>query len=309
MTDRAREQRGNTAQLGHGVGVPRPVRLAVLGSPVAHSLSPRLHAAAYRALGLAHWIYTRADVPAGGLSAWLDELEGEWRGFSVTMPLKGEAFALAETVDERARLTGAVNTLIRAGDAWSGANTDVEGIVRAVEGKLSVPPAHAVITGAGATATSALVALRDLGAGGITVAARHPDRARPMTELAGRLGMECNTIPLGFLRDMKLRPGTLIVNTVPGNILEPGDLPASAPTLAALFDVTYAPWPTQLAAGWSDSSYPVVGGADMLLHQAVEQVRRFTGAPTNWRARQLVETAMRSALAADDPAGGRPWSD
>ncbi|MGA7148303.1 MAG: shikimate dehydrogenase, partial [Microbacterium sp.] len=116
---------------GLGVLSPRGDRLAVWGDPIAHSRSPQIHAAAYRALGF-DWSYGSEQVDAAGFAEALARLDPSWRGLSLTMPLKSAAFAAAAERDRHAELTGAVNTLLLGPDAPRGFNTDVGGIVRAL---------------------------------------------------------------------------------------------------------------------------------------------------------------------------------
>jgi shikimate dehydrogenase len=157
------------------------VKCAVLGDPVAHSLSPTLHQAAYAELEMSDWSYTSTRVAAGGLASYVASLGGDWppgrwRGLSVTMPLKREAFELARSVSPRARLTGAVNTLVRSSHGWAGDNTDLPGAVAAIREKAGAgfSCSHGAVLGAGATAASTGLALAELGASRITLLARNP---------------------------------------------------------------------------------------------------------------------------------------
>ncbi|WP_460433356.1 shikimate dehydrogenase family protein, partial [Angustibacter speluncae] len=161
-------------------------RAAVLGSPVAHSLSPALHAAAYRSLGLDDWSYEAVEVREADLPAFLDGLDHGWAGLSLTMPLKRAVLPLLDEVSPLAGLLGVVNTVTfgPAVDAdagtdprWTdpglrtrrGDNTDVAGIVEAVrEAGTTSPGGQVVLLGAGATALSALAAARELGLGDAT---------------------------------------------------------------------------------------------------------------------------------------------
>ncbi len=151
-------------------------RCGVLGDPVAHSLSPVLHRAAYAELGLA-WTYDAHRVPAGGLEEFLSGLDAEWRGLSLTMPLKREAMALADQVTDRARLAGAVNTLVLDDGVRLGDNTDLPGAVAAIRERTSLPLASALVLGGGATATSVGLALVELGVSSIRLAVRDEARA------------------------------------------------------------------------------------------------------------------------------------
>jgi shikimate dehydrogenase len=241
-------------------------RLAVLGSPIAHSRSPQLHAAAYSHLGL-DWEYERCEVRSGELATFLGGLDPSWRGLSLTMPLKREVFPLLDTHDDLTELTGAANTVLLDGGMRAGFNTDVGGIEAAFGERGVTGLRTALVLGGGATAASVLVALSRMGVTAVTLAVREPERARPVADLASRIGLDLTVVAFGA----DLPATDLLVSTLPGDA-PPPPLPAS--TAGALLDVAYDPWPSRLAAGWTG---PVVNGLDMLLHQALLQVRVFVG--------------------------------
>ncbi|MBI1350753.1 MAG: shikimate dehydrogenase [Actinomycetales bacterium] len=247
-------------------------RAAVLGSPIAHSLSPALHRAAYRALGLA-WTYDAIDVDEAALPAFLDGLDDTWAGLSLTMPLKEAVIPLLAEVDPEARSLRSVNTVLPLDRGWRGTNTDVYGMTQALtEAGLDATPRHAVVLGAGATARSALAALLRLGAGEVVVAARRPEAADALCDLGRSLGLRMHTTDLD--PDPQLVRVDVVVSTLPGAAAEPwagmvGDAPG------VLLDASYHPWPTPLAANWGSGR--IASGRDMLLWQAVEQVRLMTG--------------------------------
>jgi shikimate dehydrogenase len=263
-------------------------RAAVLGSPIAHSLSPVLHRAAYAALGL-DWTYDAVECDEAGLPA---VLEGSWAGLSLTMPLKRAVLPLLEEVSDLARATGGANTVVFDGGRRLGFNTDVHGIVTALA-EAGVPAAgSAVVLGAGATACSALAALRDLGVSEAALVARDPGRAAEAVAAAGRLG-----VGLTVLTYADPLPRTdLVISTLPA-----GAADAYAKTIAratgAFLDVVYAPWPTRAAETVRDAGGTVADGFTMLLHQAVRQVALMTGrddVPVEaMRAAGLAEIARR----------------
>ncbi|WP_347757372.1 shikimate dehydrogenase [Agrococcus sp. ProA11] len=237
----------------------------MVGSPIEHSLSPALHSAAARALGL-DWRYERRPVSAGELSDFVDVLDGAWLGLSVTAPLKEEARVLSVRVDDRARLTGAVNTLL-LGRETRGYNTDVGGIVRAfTEAGVGAVTSGAIV-GAGATALSALLALAELGARRVTVGLRTAARGARLEELAAALGVAITLQPL----EAPLPAADAAVST----------LPASAPSLPSfevppmrLLDADYArPEGSRFASSVPEEQR--IDGREMLLGQAVLQVRIF----------------------------------
>jgi shikimate dehydrogenase len=254
------------------------VKAAVLGSPVAHSLSPALHSAGYAALGLDDWTYARIETREDELLDRVAGLDEEWRGLSLTMPLKEVAFEVAADVGEVARRAGAINTLVRRDDlAWHATNTDVAGIVGAL-GQRQVE--SALILGAGATARSALLALEELGVSVVRVAARRPEAVEAFREWARGTTRRVR-VEGRVLQDWALLPEPLVVSTLPP---EPspvlGELLSQAGEAWAgstLLDVVYAGWPTPLARAAAASGLTVVSGVDMLVHQAAEQFALFTG--------------------------------
>lgn len=272
---------------------PRRTRLAVLGSPIAHSRSPRLHEAAYRLLGL-DWSYGREEVREGGLAGFLGGLDASWRGLSLTMPLKPEALRASATASDVARETGAVNTLLLRGPAGpAGYNTDVYGIIRALRDGGVDAVDEVLVLGAGATARSVVSAVLRMGASGIVAAARRPDAAQELADYARGLGLRARTADLAAT----LAPGCgLVVNTIPGGVAAKLAFDPALMT-GVLLEIAYDPWPSPLVARWEG---PVVSGLDMLLHQAVAQVRIFvTGeAHSPLPEEPAILAAMRTALSA-----------
>lgn len=286
-------------QPGQGVLSPHASRLEVWGDPIAHSRSPQLHAAAYDVLGL-DWEYGRRRVDEVSFAGELAALDDAFRGLSLTMPLKGVAFATATRVDRRAELTGAVNTLLLDPDGPRGFNTDVGGIVRTLadDDVLSVPRAR--IVGAGATATSALVALAELGAAEVEVVARRPEAVEPLAELGRRLGITVSAASFAASVHPEV---ALTIATLPGDAPVPD---AAADALAGsgglLLDVVYGHWPTVLSAAWERAGGRARSGLGMLLHQALLQIRIFRhGDPDQPLASEAAALeAMRQLL--EEPA-------
>ncbi|MBT2502731.1 shikimate dehydrogenase [Curtobacterium sp. ISL-83] len=252
---------------------PERTRLAVLGSPIAHSLSPTLHAAAYAVLGVP-FTYGRHEVASGGLDAFIAGLGPEWRGLSLTMPLKREVLPMLDRTTPLVDELGVANTVVfrQSGSTVlrAGANTDVEGLVRPVEA-LGHVPGEATVLGGGATAASALTAAVRLGARLVRVFVRDTSRAGSLVALAVRLGVSLEVLPLTDL------PGTrhgFVVSTLPGGAADDLDLVPSGSD-AVLFDVAYEPWPTAASERWSGAGGRVLNGLDMLAEQAIGQIRFF----------------------------------
>lgn len=270
------------------------LRAAVLGSPISHSLSPALHNAAYAALGLSQWSYGRREVTADQLAGVVDELDDEWRGLSLTMPLKEAAFDVVATVTTIARDAGAINTLVRRDDGqWDGHNTDVVGIVRAVE--QVEHEGRATILGSGATSRSAALALAELEVRDVFVAARNAEASQELVTLLARHGVEATHIPLERWAD---EPRRLVISTLPpaASGVAGRALDESGPTYEgmALLDVVYADWPTPLARAALGAGAEVRSGVDMLVYQAAAQVELFTGRPGPV---EVMFAAARTAIA------------
>ncbi|MET9556059.1 shikimate dehydrogenase [Streptomyces sp. NPDC006645] len=250
-------------------------RAAVLGSPIAHSLSPVLHRAAYAELGLTHWSYDRFEVAEAQLPAFLTGLDPSWAGLSLTMPLKRAVIPLLDGISETAASVEAVNTVVIDGDGRrTGDNTDIPGMIAALRERGVTAVESAAVLGAGATASSALAALSRVCAGPVTAYVRSESRAAEMRGWGEQLGVDVRTADWSRAADALGAP--LVIATTPaGATDELADLVPDSP--GTLFDVLYDPWPTALAATWSTRGGAVVGGLDLLVHQAVLQVELMTG--------------------------------
>ena len=262
---------------------------AVLGSPVAHSLSPVLHNAAYAALGLTDWSYGLHECREPELAVFVDGLGPEWAGLSLTMPLKRVTLDVADEVDELAGAIGAANTLVLTGRRTA-YNTDIVGI-GATLGDVS---GRAVVLGAGGTAQSALAALREAGIDDVTVLVRDLARTPELRDTAERLGVAPRIV--AALADPASASAELVGADVVISTLPPGGADPLVPpgAGAVVLDVVYAPWPTPFAAAALAAGAGVRSGLEMLLHQAVAQVELMTGKPGPVAA---MRTALDAAVA------------
>jgi shikimate dehydrogenase len=239
-----------------------------------HSRSPQLHLAAYRALGLDDWTYERIECGADELPAVVGGFGPDWVGVSVTMPGKFAALRLADERTARAELVGSANTLVRTPRGWRADNTDIDGVA----GALAVASGRAVVAGSGGTAPAAVVALTDLGVSHLTVVARNPDKAARLVKLATDVGATARSCALdsGAVAD-EVAAADVLVSTLPAEVAARyADMFAGTPVL---LDVIYDPWPTPLAVAVTAAGGRVIGGLQMLLHQAFAQVEQFTGLP------------------------------
>ena len=258
-----------------------PRRAAVLGSPISHSLSPALHAAAYRALGLVDWLYGAHEVRESALRGFVTGLGPEWAGLSLTMPLKEAAFEVADEVSDLAREIGSINTLVHRPDGgWTAHNTDVYGVSQALREAGCVDVASSLVLGSGATARSVVAALAALGCQKVTFAVR--STARPKTlDQARSAGLEVEVVQLGQVAE-RVVDAPVVVSTLPANALPANERARMVPEGLRLqghilLDVVYTGWPTPLACTFKDAGASVVSGFEMLLHQGAEQVHLMTG--------------------------------
>ena len=257
------------------------MRLVVLGDPVDHSLSPLLHTSALRAAGIAG-SYDRCRVDLAGMRDAVARIAaGDLDGANVTMPHKRLVAELADVLAGDAVRTGVVNTLTRVGDDVVGHNTDVAGIRRAWEWACLPADAPLLLLGAGGAASAAVAALDGHR---ITVAARRPDTVGRLDAVAGE--------PLAAAPWGSPGRGAVVVNATPIGI-HGEELPAGTLDGAlGIFDMAYGPAPTPAVGRGEAAGVPVADGPAMLLGQAMESFRLWTGHPAPLEA-------MQRALAAE----------
>ena len=224
---------------------------AVVGQPIAHSLSPAMHRAAYAQLGL-DWSYDAVEIERGALAQFVSQLDSTWRGLSVTAPLKDEAAQIADLIDDFAQATNAANTLV-FGDEIFGYNTDIPGALNALAENQIESARHVTILGAGATARSMVEVAKRLNAEEIVVLARRVEQAQELSSAAFDLGHE-------------IEHTDLLINTIPSSAI------GKVEFADAVFDVKYSPWPSPLAR----LSNTFISGIDLLAHQAALQVQLMT---------------------------------
>ena len=270
---------------------PSVQHCAVLGSPIAHSLSPVLHRAAYAELGL-DWTYEAIEVDEDGLAGFLQGLGDDWRGLSLTMPLKRVAMELVERCSEVATTVRSVNTILLGPDEGHGFgdNTDVPGAIAALRERGLGDLRTARIVGGGATATSIAHALASLGVTDLEIVVRDVSRAEVAVQVARRAGVDVTVLSLDhpFLQKVDL-----LVSTVPTHVVESRSAEL-VETSRAVFDVAYHPWPTPIITTAEQAGLVVVTGLDLLTHQAALQVELMTGSSVD---PEVLRTAARTELA------------
>ena len=266
-------------------------RAAVLGSPIAHSLSPVIHSAGFAAAGLLDWSYTAIECAEAELPGVVAGLGPEWAGLSLTMPLKEVALTVASQCSPVAAALGAANTLVRRADgSWFADNTDAPGMVRVLR-DAGVPDGPRVtVLGAGGTARAALAAAAALGSPEVTLVARRPEAAAQLGAVAQALGVPMTAVrwddaPAALVNDV-------VVSTVPKGVADQFAAAVAWRSGGVVFDALYDPWPTPLADAAAAAGARVVSGLDLLLAQALSQFEQFTG------VRPAPEAAMRNALQA-----------
>lgn len=225
---------------------------AVIGSPIAHSLSPVIHRAAWEQLGIDGWEYRRAEVTEESLPPFIGQLDESFCGLSVTMPCKQAVMPLLDAIDPLASAVGAVNTVVPSAGMLAGFNTDVTGIASAIRRACSrsgVPvPSSALVLGARATASSALAALGELGITTTTVAARRFGGPGSVISAASRLGVSVEQVmwsDVSAVASAAARADVLI-STLPAGVADPIASRLAPREGQILLDVIYSPRDTAL---------------------------------------------------------------
>jgi shikimate dehydrogenase len=240
--------------------------------PAGHTRSPAMHNAAYAALGL-DAVYLVFDVvPAELASAVAGVRALGVRQLSVSLPHKQTILALLDEVDETARAIGAVNTVVRRGDALIGSNTDWQGAVRALEAETPLAGKRAVVLGAGGTARAVVYGLRERGAR-VRVLNRTVAKARALAHELGADGA-------GALAELGSEPCDVLVNTTRVGLGEDAS-PVEASQLprdAVVMDAVYEPERTRLLRDAEARGARAVSGKWMLIHQAVAQLEAWADA-------------------------------
>lgn len=265
---------------------------SVIGSPIEHSLSPVLHLAAYKHLGLSYQ-YEKHEVPSGSLADFAST--SSFGGLSVTMPLKQEAFDFAISHDEDSQRTRVANTLVRSPEGWNAYNTDVFGIAQALSALHDI--SSVVVIGSGATAKSGVVALTKLAPDAkLSVVSRNSEAGEHLVSFAQQQGFSASTT---HATAEILTTADLVMSLVPSGAYP--DLwqevaQSSRRAMGTLFDVAYNPWPSNAASSWGDSG--VISGIEMLIWQAIKQIELFvpaSGGPTEFD-RSALYTVMKDAV-------------
>jgi len=280
-----------------------PRKLAVLGSPIAHSKSPALHQAAYSVLGL-DWSYQAIEVSEDSLADFISSRDDSWLGLSLTMPLKRAIMPLLDRCEDLAQLTGSTNTVLfgKLGDRHilSGFNTDVYGLAESFRQAGISSLATVQIVGGGATAASAIAAASLLSASDVSVVARNAVSAAPLIALGEALGIRVTLRDfdsIGQATSTTDLPDA-IISSLPGGLELPGLFTEQTRRHSILLDVAYDPWPSALARSWIEAQGSVISGIHMLINQALMQIRIFvSGDVTTPLAQEVaVLDAMRAAV-------------
>lgn len=260
-------------------------RLAgVIGDPVRHSLSPALHNAAFARLGL-DWTYVAFEIAAGRAADALAAMRVLGiEGLSVTMPHKRDAAAACDELSPAAELLGAVNCVRRDGDRLIGENTDGAGFLRSLRVQAGLEPVgrHAVVIGAGGAARAAIVALVSEGAS-VTIVNRSADAAVRAAELGARAGATAGVPAIS--QSMVGGPGAvsnadLVINATPLGMSAGDPLPIDTSLLRrnhVVVDFIYQPAVTPLLEAAAEVGAATLNGTGMLLYQAAEQFKMWTG--------------------------------
>ena len=247
-------------------------RNEVWGKPVSHSQSPRLHLAAYEALGV-DWDYRRVEVGEDELADCFRTLGDEVGGLSLTMPLKEDILGLVSDHRGPVDILHAANTVVRGDGGWWLDNTDWWGVSSTLLEHGGVAEKRVWLLGAGATARSVIYALSTLNVGECTIVVRDRSRALATAVLCETLSIPHNIAT--FDQVGTLREPDWVISTVPGGAVDNPNAFAEVAKTSRYMDAAYHPWPTPLAEQWLADGQQALSGLWMLSYQALAQVRCF----------------------------------
>ncbi len=245
----------------------------VAGYPIEHSLSPIIHKAGYEALGL-NWNYEKYLLKEDELENFVNNRDKDFVGLSLTMPLKEKALEISDVITDLAKMVRSANTLIfKDGKIYSG-NTDVYGIVHALKTNRKLDLSNPAVIGSGATARSAIYALKNLGAQNVMLCARNSLTVQEVSDIAIKVGIRSQIINWEDLA--KAMNASTLISTLPSKAMD--KFAALGPEIpGTLLDIAYDPWPSKVALEWIFRRGFVVSGLEMLLHQACMQFELMTG--------------------------------
>jgi shikimate dehydrogenase len=252
--------------------------VGIVGWPVAHSLSPVIHNAAFAAMGM-DWTYVPLPVEPGRLPQALDGLTAlGFAGANVTMPHKTESALLADELSESARLLQAVNTFVAVGGGLHGHNTDAPGFDRFLRRDAGFDPSgrSALVFGAGGAARACSLALARGELASLVVAVRDPARADGIRETLGGFG--ATALSIVSFDGAADATADLVLNATPVGAIEGEDLPLPRLTPETLVvDLLYHPSVTPLQTAARAAGATTFGGLGLLLHQAALSFELWTG--------------------------------
>jgi len=277
--------------------------VGVMGDPVAHSLSPLLHNAAFDRLGL-DWVSVAFPVPAGAAEAALTGMRALGiAGLSVTMPHKAPAFEAVDEASAVARRLGAVNCVTRRADGrLAGDSTDGAGFLAAVERAAGFTPAgrRCLVIGAGGAARAVVLALAEAGAAEVAVCNRTPERAEAAAALAGAAGRVAggDEVPHADLVVQATPVGMAALGGDGGGLADLGVDPDGFRPGQVVADLVYLPAETPFLAAARARGALAVGGLGMLVHQAALALGHWTGLAVD---PEVMWAAARSRLGGSGP--------
>src|SRR5687768_10538564 len=263
--------------------------LALVGQPVGHSLSPAMHNAAFVAEGL-DFVYVCLDVDPDELPAAVRGLEAlKFRGFNVTMPHKRAMIQLVDELDEGARISGAVNTVVIEASKTRGYNTDGGGMVMAcAEGGIGLSGKNVLLLGSGGTAAAIAVAFYEAGISELHIANRSIEHATRLRDKLNRIGMKKLSVHPLEAPELRLPDADVVVNATPLGMKVDDPMPLPPEYVRkdrALCDVVYLPGEeTPLVRLARERGARVVAGGRMLLYQGVLAQKLWTGRDPNVKA-------------------------
>ena len=244
---------------------------AVIGDPIDHSLSPTIHNAAYRELGI-ECTYIAYKVDKGELATGIESLKKiKIAGFNVTIPHKIEMMRYLDNVDETCKKIGAVNTVLNDDGILRGFNTDMDGFLEPIKRKeIQIKNSKIFLLGAGGASRAIIAGFQKEGADNIVIANRTKENGDELARFSNDIGLDATSVQLDAMNELNSKFDFIVNASSLGLKGEKNIIPSSLmDEQTTVYDIVYKPLKTDLINTAKENNCEIIYGYEMLLGQAI----------------------------------------